>query len=76
MKIVSLPAFIAELDHAIDFHRNNQNDAHNVSQAVAVALTEVKDAFRRAWEKSPEHEDVIDSLEAAITDLKNRKAEK
>lgn len=39
-------AFIGALDRAIDFHRNNRNDPHNVGNAVIAALSEVRDAFK------------------------------
>jgi hypothetical protein len=42
------PAFIAALNRAIEFHRTNQNDPHNIGVAVMVTLTEVRDAMRYA----------------------------
>ena len=37
--------FTDALGRAINFHRNNANDPHNVGTAVSVALAEVRDAF-------------------------------
>ena len=39
-------AFVGALDRAIEFHRTNTNDPHNVGAAVMVALTEMRDAFK------------------------------
>lgn len=39
-------AFLGALDRAIEFHRTNTNDPHNVGNAVVAALTEVRDAFK------------------------------
>lgn len=38
--------FLNALDRAIEFHRSNENDPHNVSSAVIVAISEVRDAFK------------------------------
>lgn len=38
--------FIGALDRAIEFHRTNANDPHNVGNAVMVAIAEVRDAFK------------------------------
>lgn len=38
--------FIYALDRAIKFHQTNTNDPHNIGNAVSVALTEVRDAFK------------------------------
>lgn len=37
-------AFVRHVDKAIRFHRENQNDPHNISNAVIAALSEVKEA--------------------------------
>lgn len=37
--------FLDRLDKAIEFHRNNPNDPHDIAAAVMVALTEVREAF-------------------------------
>lgn len=39
-------AFLGAIERAIDFHRTNPNDPHNVGAAVVAALTEVRDAFK------------------------------
>jgi hypothetical protein len=39
-------AFLFAMDRAIEFHRTNTNDPHNVGTAVMVALTEVRDCFK------------------------------
>lgn len=39
-------AFLGALDRAIEFHRTNMNDPHNVSAAVVAAVTEIRDAFK------------------------------
>lgn len=41
--------FVARLDNAIKFHRDNQNDPHNISNAVVVALTETRRAYALAF---------------------------
>lgn len=41
--------FIAGLDKAIEFHRNNQDDLHHVGNAVMCALLEVRNAFVEAY---------------------------
>lgn len=38
--------FLGALDRAIEFHRTNTNDPHNIGTAVMTALTEVRDAFK------------------------------
>lgn len=38
--------FLGALDRAIEFHRTNTNDPHNIGNAVMVAITEVRDAFK------------------------------
>jgi hypothetical protein len=38
-------AFLAKLDKAIVFHRNNQNDPHGLSNAAYLILSEVRNAF-------------------------------
>lgn len=38
--------FVNALGRSIEFHRKNANDPHNVGNAVVVALTEVRDAFK------------------------------
>lgn len=37
---------LGALDRAIEFHRTNAKDPHNVGNAVMVALAEVRDAFK------------------------------
>lgn len=44
-------ALLAGLDRAIKFHRNLNEDPHNVRDAVLVSLTEVRDALRYALNK-------------------------
>jgi hypothetical protein len=39
-------AFLGAIDRAIEFHRTNTNDPHNVGTAVMVALSEVRDCFK------------------------------
>ncbi len=39
-------AFIHALNRAIEFHRTNTNDPHNIGNAVIAALIEVRDCFR------------------------------
>lgn len=39
-------AFLYALDRSIAFHLTNTKDHHNVGNAVVVALTEVRDAFK------------------------------
>lgn len=46
-------AFVGALDRAIEFHRNNTNDPHNIGTAVMVAITEVRDAFKAHICSSP-----------------------
>jgi hypothetical protein len=38
--------FLDALNRAIEFHRTNTNDPHNVGASVMVAVTEVRDAFK------------------------------
>ncbi len=40
--------YIRNLDEAILFHQQNQNDPHNISNAVICSLTEVRNAFAQA----------------------------
>jgi hypothetical protein len=42
--------FIAALEKAIEFHRSNQNDPHEIGNAVMVVLIEVRDAYKKAFD--------------------------
>ena len=48
--------FYHNLEMAIKFHDVNQNDPHNIGNAIKVALLEVRDAFGFAMknQKMPE----------------------
>lgn len=42
--------FVAGLDKAINFHKNNTNDPHGIGVAVRCALIEVRSAFMEAMQ--------------------------
>jgi hypothetical protein len=46
--IIDAFTFIKELDSRIEFWRTRTDDPHNISVAVYVALTEVRDAVLKA----------------------------
>lgn len=41
--------FVAALNKAIKFHQEKTDDAHNISNAVICAISEVRDAFKSAY---------------------------
>lgn len=41
--------FVAGLDKAIEFHKNNTNDPYGTSVAVITAMLEVRNAFVEAY---------------------------
>ncbi len=40
--------FVANLDAAIKFHRENKNDPHGIANAVLLSLVETRNAFAQA----------------------------
>ena len=41
--------FLCHLDKSIRFHRENQNDPHNIGNAVMCALLETRNAYAKAF---------------------------